>query len=153
MTVEMAAFYRRMLSVGLSDTYEHDIGLALENEDPLPELLLDLAFCLSDTSKTISILDDYIYGRTLNEYQIYPMVLAEMRELYVSGSLKLEQIVEILFQILEGAGLWYAGPWEKLTYLYFEYEEAEDGWLDMNSYLSSFAKSILTEDERSDNDD
>lgn len=110
MTAEMAAFYRRMLSVGLTDTYERDMDLALEKEDPLSDLLLDLAFCLSDTDKTISILDDYIRARVLDEDKIYPLILNEMRERYVSGRLKLEQIAEMLFEILKEAGLWYEEP-------------------------------------------
>lgn len=122
MTAEMAAFYRRMLSVGLTDTYERDMDLALEKEDPLSDLLLDLAFCLSDTDKTISILDDYIRARVLDEDKIYPLILNEMRERYVSGRLKLEQIAEMLFEILKEAGLWYEEPWGDLIDLYYEYE-------------------------------
>ena len=153
MTVEMAAFYRRMLSVGLSDTYQRDIGLALEKEDPLSELLLDLAFCLSDTSKTISNLDDHIGDRALDEYRIYPMILAEMRELYSNGHLKLEQIAEALFGILEGAGLWYEGPWEELMYLSYGSDAAKAGFLCMDAFLASFAISLLGKNERRDNGD
>ena len=67
MTVEMAAFYRRMLSVGLSDTYQRDIGLALEREDPLSELLLELAFCLSDVKLDALIRTQIPCGREVRK--------------------------------------------------------------------------------------
>lgn len=153
MTVEMAAFYRRMLSVGLSDTYQRDIGLALEKEDPLSVLLLELAFCLSDANKTISILDNYIGDCNLDEYTIYSMILEEMRELYRMGRFKLEQIAEILFGILEGAGLWYEGPWDQLMYLSCVYDEVKDGCLYMDDFLDSFAEYLLNENGRRDNND
>lgn len=143
MTGEMAAFYRRMLSVGFSEPYQRDVGLALETENPLSDPHLDLAFCLSDTNKTISILDRYMDGRTLDEAQIYAMILAEMRQQYVSGSMSLGQVAKILFYILESADLWYVGPWEALTCQYYEYEEAEDGWINMESFLNSFAEYLL----------
>lgn len=153
MTVEMAAFYRRMLSVGLSDTYQRDIGLALERKDPLSELLLELAFCLSDVNKTISILDNYIGDRVLNEYKIYPMILEEMRDLYNNKRFKLEQIAEMLFGILEGAKLWYEGPWERLMYLSYEYDEVKDGCLYMEDFLDSFAEYLLNKNGRNDSND
>lgn len=144
MTTEMAAFYRRMLSVGVSDTYQCNIGIALENEEPLSELLLELAFCLSDTNQTISILDNYIGDSTLNEYSIYPMILAEMRALYERGRLSLEQTAVALFGILEGAELQFEGPWTELTYLSYEYDEAKDGYLHMDDFLASFSNYLLS---------
>ncbi len=153
MTVEMAAFYRRMLSVGLSNTYQRDIGLALEKEDPLSELLLDLAFCLSDVNKTISILDNYIGGCALDEYRIYPMIVAEMQALYNNNRLNLEQIAEALFGILEDAGLCYEGPWEKVMYLSYEYDEVKDGCLYMDDFLDSFTEYLSNENGRRDNND
>ena len=153
MNVEMAAFYRRMLSVGLSDTYERNIGLALEKEDPLSNLLLDLAFCLSDTNKTISILDNYIGDCALDENKIYPMILEEMQALYTNNQFTLEQIAELLFKILRGAELSFNGPWEKLTYLSYEYDEVTDGCLYMDDFLDSFAEYFLNEIGRSENND
>ena len=153
MTVEMAAFYRRMLSVGLSDTYQRDIGLALEKESPLSTLLLELAFCLSDANKTISILDNYIGDRVLNEDKIYPMILEEMRDLYINKRFELEQIAEMLFGILESAKLWYEGPWERLMYLSYEYDEVKDGCLYMKDFLDSFAEYLLDKNGRNDSND
>lgn len=152
-TVEMAAFYRRMLSVGLSDIYQRDIGLALEKEDPPSELLLELAFCLSDANKTISILDNYIGDCVLNEYKIYPMILEEIRELYNSKRFKLEQIAEMLLGILEGANLWHEGPWEKLIHLSYAYDEVKGGGLYMEDFLDSFAEYPLNKEGRNDNND
>lgn len=143
MTVEMAAFYRRILSVGLTDTYQRGIGLALEKEDPLPEPLLDLAFCLSDINKTISILNGFIDDCSSDEFRIYPMILSEMRALYRSGRLKLAEIAEKLFGVLESAGLQCEEPWKDLVYLSYEYDEVKEGSIYLDDFLVSFAEYLF----------
>ena len=49
MTPERAAYHRLMLLSGLPEEYEQELDMALETEDPISPLVLDLAFCMSDT--------------------------------------------------------------------------------------------------------
>ena len=50
-----------------------------------------------------------------------------MRALYRSGRLKLAEIAEKLFGVLESAGLQCEEPWKDLVYLSYEYDEVKEG--------------------------
>lgn len=153
MTPEQAVCYRRMLAVGMTDPYQRDLGFALEKEDPLSDLLLDLALCLSDTRQTVLILDDYIGICAVDEAKIHNMICAEMQKSYRNGSMDLLQIAETMFAILLRAGIWNEKAWQELRCLYYEYDEVKAGYWDMDHFLDSFSEYLFHKKERSACDD
>lgn len=138
MTAENAAFYRRMLSVGLSDTYFRDVERALEEEEPLSDLLLELALCPSDTSKAISVLDHYLENREPNEAVVHEMLFSELRNLHMNSSISLRQAAEAALAILESERLYHEEPWREVELLSYEYDEVKEGFLCMDDFLSDF---------------
>ena len=56
MTPERAAYHRLMLLAGVQEEFEKELDDALETEDPITPPILDLAFCMSDLNRTISVL-------------------------------------------------------------------------------------------------
>ena len=145
MTLEKAVFYRRMLSVGLSDTYQTEIECAIEQEALLSGLLLDLALCLSDINKTISVLDGYIAGREADEEQVYEMLLSELRKLYLSDAISLQQAAEALLTIQESESLYCGEGWSDLLFLSYEYDDVKDGYCSMEDFLKLFLKFLCPE--------
>ena len=143
MTAEMAAFFRRMLSVGLSDAYQQYMEIALEEENPPSNLLLDLAFCLSDTNKTISILDDYIRDCTLNESNLYSMIVLELQKKVASGILTTEQYVKAVFAIMESGNLCNNTAWKTANQLSYLYCDAKNDYLTMDEFLATFSAYML----------
>ena len=143
MTAETAAFFRRMLSVGLSDAYQQYMERALEEENPPSNLLLDLAFCLSDTNKTISILDNYIRGCTLNESILYPMIVSELQEKVANGILTTMQYAEAMIAIMESCRLCNSEDWKMINALSYLYYDAQNDYLTMEEFISMFSAEML----------
>ena len=147
MTAENAVFYRRMLAVGLSGAYLRDVERALDEAEPLTDLLLELAFCLSDTDKTISVLDHYLENREPNEEIVYTMLLAELRSLYTSKSISLQRAAEALIAILKCDQLYWEEPWKELSELVYSYEEVEDGFWTMDDFLQDVHNILCSKGE------
>ena len=145
MTLERAVFFRRLLSVGQTDTYVKSIEQALEQEESLSDLLLELAFCLSDIDKTISLLDHYISEREADEFVLYKMLLSEFRLLYSSGVLSLQKTAESLLYIHESNYLHCSKAWRDITHLSYVYDEVKDGYWDEKWFWDMFLEVLFPE--------
>ena len=60
MTSEQAAYYRLLLINGYHEEVKKQIDHALETENPLSDLTLDLSMCFSDVKKQLSVLNRHI---------------------------------------------------------------------------------------------
>ena len=56
---EDAFYHKILLMTGLDDSYDEWLNYYLESEDPLSDIVLELACCGSDVNKTISTLHSY----------------------------------------------------------------------------------------------
>ena len=147
MTPERAAYHRLMLLVGVREEYEQELDLALETEDPLSPLLLDLAFCMSDLSQTVSFLYNYTLDYSVDEQQVYDMIMAELRRQYVRGQMNAGEVCEILSKIQRICD--FGEPWIDLyTYLY-EYELLDEGIISQEVFKTGF-DSVFLHGERID---
>ena len=60
MTPNQAVYYRLLLENGHPEELTKHIEHALETENPLSDLTLDLSLCFSDTKKMLTVLEDHI---------------------------------------------------------------------------------------------
>lgn len=147
MTPERAAYHRLMLLGGLREEFERELDLALEAEDPITSPILDLAFCMSDLDKTVSVLHHYTLDHCVDEQQVYDMIVTELRSQYASQKLSAIQVCEILSKILRVCD--FGEPWIDLyTYLY-EYELLDEGMISQEVFETGFA-SVFLRGERTD---
>lgn len=147
MTPERAAYHRLMLLAGAGEEYERELDLALETEDPITSPILDLALCISDLNKTISVLNHYILGCPVDEQQVHDMIMAELRRRYVSREMNAEAVCEVLSRIWQVCD--FSDPWIDLyTYLY-EYELLDEGLISRQVFEIGF-ESVFLHGERTD---
>lgn len=143
MTPEKATYYRLMLLAGLREEFDRDLELTLETADPIPDPELDLAFCMSDLDKTISVLYNYALMFSVDEKQVCQMVLTELRNQYLERRLTSEQLVHIMYAIAQAKEGWQDDPWDKLRYPFYDYELMEDGLLSQETFECAFRDFLL----------
>ena len=147
MTPERAAYHRLMLLAGLQEEFEKDLDFALETEDPITAPILDLAFCMSDLNQTVSVLYNYTLDYSVDEQQVYDMIMAELRRQYASKELNAREVCEVLSKIQRICD--FGVPWIDLyTYLY-EYELLDEGMISEEVFETGF-ESVFLHDERID---
>ena len=147
MTPERAAYHRLMLLAGLQEEFEKDLDFALETEDPITAPILDLAFCMSDLNQTISVLYNYTLDYSVDEQQVYDMIMTALRRQYADKKLSASEVCEILSKIQRICDS--DEPWINLyTYLH-EYELMDEGIISQELFEAGF-EAIFLHGERID---
>ena len=147
MTPERAAYHRLMLLAGLQEEFARELDFALETEDPITSPILDLAFCMSDLSQTVSVLYNYTLDYSVDEQQVYDMIMTELRRQYVGKQMNAGEVCEVLSKIQQICD--FGEPWLDLyTYLY-EYELLDEGMISQEVFEAGF-ESVFLHDERID---
>ena len=141
MTPERAAYHRLMLLAGLQEEFEKALDSALETEDPITAPILDLAFCMSDLSQTVSVLYNYTLDYSVDEQQVYDMIMAELRRQYVGKHMTAGEVCEALSKIQRTCE--FSDPWIDLyTYLY-DYELLDEGMISQEVFEAGFESAFL----------
>ena len=147
MTPERAAYHRLMLFAGLQEEFERELDFALETEDPITAPILDLAFCMSDLNQTVSVLNNYTLDYSVDEQQVYDMIMAELRMQYVSKKLNAREICEVLSKIQRICD--FGEPWIELYSYLYEYELLDEGMISREVFEAGF-ESVFLHGERID---
>lgn len=138
MTPEIAEYHRAMLMVGLQDRFYQDFDTALENEDPLSDLMLSLCTCVSDVNQVVSVLYEYTLDHKINEQQVYGLILDDIRSRYLNGELSRTQVVSTLYNIVQCLDKFWDEPWHQFSYLTYDLELWEDGLIAEEVFIKCF---------------
>lgn len=147
MTPEKATYYRLMLLAGLREEYDRDLELTLETANPIPDPELNLAFCMSDLDKTISILHNYVLMFSVDEAQVFQMVLTKLRKLYAEKCLSAVQLVGIMETMAQNCENSYNKPWNQLRYPAYDYELVEEGLVSQEVFERAFDAYFLHQEQ------
>ncbi len=141
MTPERAAYHRLMLINGLQEEYETELDHALATEEPLSDLVLELAFCMSDIKATVSMLGHYMERHVVDEKKVYDMVVEELRQLYTAGKLDAVQVCRVMDKMLRVCE--FGDPWIGLYQYLYEYEMLDEGIISVEVFETGFASLFL----------
>lgn len=127
MTPEIVEYYRAMLLVGMGDKFYQAFDRALEEEDPLSELVLALSTCISDDEQVRHILREYTLDHPFNEQAVCGLILEDLRRCYEAGAITRPEIVDTLYRIVMKLDKFWDEPWHSLTDLSYDLELWQDG--------------------------
>lgn len=137
MSPETAQYHLMMLRLGQREEYDRELDRILEEEDPLPPLILDLALCMSDVNRTISVLREYSMDHPADQQQVYDMILADLRRKYTEQSLTAVQTVALLWNITRIVKDPGEDPWRQLYGPIDDYDLMEAGILSGESFIEA----------------
>ncbi|MBQ8147045.1 MAG: hypothetical protein IJ039_09695 [Clostridia bacterium] len=145
MKIEKAYYFLILLTVGIKDDYEKWLTERLEKENPLSDIVLELAFCTSDISKAISVLHNYIIDSTeaLDQTVVCDMLRLFLKEKYQSGKMNKKEITSLMYRfacIHENYESFGGSIWNSLYFFDDYYSLAESG----NVFWESFDNDLLS---------
>ena len=129
MTVEMVAYYRAMLLVGIRDRFDAAFDQALETEEPLSDLVLSLSTCISDDEAVLSVLQEYILDHTVDEQAVFNLVLEDFRWRCREGKLNRGEVTDLLYRMVVNLDKRWDDPWEELTTPDYPLDLWRDGFI------------------------
>jgi len=139
MTPNQAAYYRFLFLNGFPEELTNYIDHALETENPLSDLTLDLSLCFSDTEKMLNVLNEYISNAKPEEIDwdgaILNMVLEFLRS--KSETLSTEELVLLMKDFALTDELYTLDRWYSVYIAHEYYDECLSGiWnFSMNDFL------------------
>lgn len=127
MTQEKAEYYRAMLLIGMGEGFYRAFDEALDQEDPISDLILSMCTCISEEKEVLHILREYTLDHPFDEQVVCDLIMEDIRQRYLAGELTRAQAVETLQRIVVALDKFWDEPWNSLMDLSYHLEAWEDG--------------------------
>ena len=101
---EDAFYHKLMLMIGLNDGYDEWLNYYLESENPLSNIVLELACCGSDINKTISVLHNYCIEQPFDEAVVSDRVRTYFKDAYYKNKMDKEEISFAMYRLASKVG-------------------------------------------------
>ena len=140
---EDAFYHKIMLMSGLDDGYDEWLDHYLNSENPLSDIVLELACCGSDVNKTISVLNNFCAEQAFDEAAVCDRVRLFYQKAYYSKKMSKEEIIASMHRLANNVG----GPgdadfdedlWGSMYYLDDYYDLAKDGLIPAENFDFAF---------------
>ena len=138
------AFYHKLLLMsGLDDGYDKWLNHYLESENPLSNIVLELACCGSDINRTISVLHNFCAEQPFDETAVCHRIRLFYKNAYYSNRMSKEEIVSSMYHLVNNIG----DPgdadldvhlWGDMYYLDDYHNLATDGLISMENFDFAF---------------
>lgn len=138
MTPEKVAYYRAMLMVGLGDGFYAAFDKAVEEEDPLSDLILSLCTCISNESEVLHILTEYTLDCTLDEETVRDLIVEDIKIRYEMGNMTRADVVRTLEAIVRALDRYWQEPWFWCTEMVADLETYQAGYVSEAAFNECF---------------
>lgn len=142
MTYEYAVYFKLLLLCGYTDELEQYLDTALEEQDPLSDIVLELSFTGSDNGKKLLVLNEYIlqvqdcdidYDKS-----VFNLVMAFLKRKYIEDNMPMKSIVDLMYTIAEYTERYFYEPWNTMYLMDDLFSEAEAGYIDKDDFKRKF---------------
>ena len=138
---EDAFYHKLMLMTGLDAGYDEWLNFYLECENPLSNIVLELACCGSDINKTISVLHNFCMEQPFDEAVVCNKVRAFFKDAYYTNRMSKEEISSAMYHMalnVGDPGDFDIQLWESMYYLDDFCSLAKDGIISWESFDFAF---------------
>ena len=123
MKLDDAYYHLLLLQSGLDDGYDAWLDGYLETEDPLSDIVLNLASCGSNMNETISCLNAHCGLKpAVDERKICDRLRNFLKDAYHNGRMSQREVVDAMHRI----ALAHDAPWDSETDIWDEFYYMED---------------------------
>ena len=141
MNREDAFCHKIMLMAGLDGGYDEWLNKYLESEDPLSDIVLELACCGSDINKTISVLHSFCGEQPIDEAAVCERLRLFLKNAYYANRMSKEEIASAMYRLAQNVG----DPgdfdieiWGDMYYLDHYYDLVKDGIISWERFDRAF---------------
>ena len=137
MNREDAFCHKIMLMAGLDGGYDEWLNTYLEKEDPLSDIVLELACCGSDINKTIGVLHRFCGEQPVDEAAVCKRLRLFLRDAYYANKMSKEEIASSMYYLSRNVGdpeEFNVDIWGDMYALDHYYDLAKDGILSWEQF-------------------
>ena len=144
MTPDEAQYYLLMLRLGEYAAYDQALDRLLEEQDPLSDLVLELACCMSDRRETISVLRNFLLDHPADQRQLMESQLAWVRKQYAEKAMTAVDAAEYLARLYDLQS--HLEPWWEIYIYIDDYELYLDGMISLSVFEQCFEARFLRDE-------
>lgn len=141
MTREDACYFKILLSAGLSDGYDEWLDHYLNIEDPLSDMVLNLALCGSDVNKTISCLYVFCAEQAFDEKLVCEKLRLFLKDAYYTGHFSKEEVLSYMYRFAAAQGDpgdFEIAVWDSMYYMDYYQSLVGEGLILQERFDSAF---------------
>lgn len=139
MTYRQAIFLKLILCAGFSSDYSSFLEEILMQADSLDGMLLDLAYSDKDSTRSISILEEYISiieGQQDDWLYIFEDVRIFLAGKYFSGKLTVAELIQKMYVIAKNVDIHNEYPWADMWLMDEDYDLMLDGYISEKDFYA-----------------
>lgn len=142
MTYDYAVFFKLLLLCGYKDELEQYIDTALEEQDPISDIVLELSCAGFDDKKKLSILNEYLLQAKDSDIDydqsVFKLVMSFLKRKYIEDAMSMKDITDLMYQIALHTERYLNEPWNTIYSMGVLFDEAEEGYIDKDDYKRKF---------------
>lgn len=132
MTYEYASYFKLLLLCGYSQELQQYIDKALEEQDPLSDVILALCTPDSDEKARLSVLNTFLLKARESEIDydlaVFDLVMTFLRKQYAEGTMSIKEMCHLMYRLALSTDRYFDEPWHTMYYMEDLYDEAEMGY-------------------------
>lgn len=138
MTYEYAIYFKILYESGYTDELIQYVNKALDEQDPLSDIIVDLSFAGNNETKILEILNEYINdGKCEKDDNILSNLFFTFLKNRYDKGISMADMAELMYNI----SIYMKTdeePWYTMNVMHDLYSEAEDGYIDKNGFQQTF---------------
>jgi hypothetical protein len=142
MTFEYATYFKLLLLCGYNDELQKYIDIALIEQNPISDIVLELSTSSSDDKKMLSALNEYLlqvkdtdidYDKT-----VFELVMSFLKIKYIEESMPMADITRLMYKFAVYTERYFDEPWYTMYFMGDLFDDAESGYIDKNDFQRKF---------------
>ena len=142
MTFEYATYFKLLLLCGYNDELQKYIDIALIEQNPISDIVLELSTSSSDDKKMLSALNEYLlqvkdtdidYDKT-----VFELVMSFLKIKYIEESMPMADITRLMYKFAVYTEHYFDEPWYTMYFMGDLFDDAESGYIDKNDFQRKF---------------
>ncbi len=141
MTLEYAAYFRLLLLSGYDEELKAYIDQALEEQDPISEIVLALSTAEMEHKDLLTVINEYLIRNdpTKIDYdtEVYDLICRFLHKKFIENDMELGVFADLMLRLCIATERWEDSPWFDMYKLACLWDEAEIGLIDRKQYLDN----------------
>ena len=142
MTYEYAVYFKLLLLCGYKDELAQYVDVALSEQDPLSDIILELATTGSDDKKILAVLNEYLLQVKDSDIDydnvVFDLILSFLKRKYIEDAMPMKDITRLMYRLSLHTNRYLDEPWYTMYRMDDLFDDAEIGYISKADYQRTF---------------
>ena len=142
MTYEYAVYFKLLLLCGYKDELAQYVDVALAEQDPLSDIILELATTGPDDKKILAVLNKYLLQVKDSDIDydnaVFDLILSFLKRKYTEDAMPMKNITRLMYRLSLHTNRYLDDPWYTMHLMHDLFDDAEIGYISKADYQRTF---------------